>query len=479
MSEYATRAREQSASRQFRAAPFADATTTTARRPVPGTTGALAAALNATPAVQATLQLKRMLNARPADVRPSLKQLQRDFGAKTTAVAQRLAYSDMPYPNLAPRDLLTVTKSGAGTTGVYLAAEGRQLAVVVKFLDKGEAFRTAIGDKFMATGTGLDTPQSRVIPAGVDGNGNQEIKQALRAHATDERPNDRLKQDVADDTSDRSKSVLLMSPVANVSLKDLATGRAGERKDDEHGRLVTVLSDAQVARDFARIIVSDALLSNSDRFLKDADPARRSFDDAVNTSNIFLSGDLQRGVALDNLVEKAGARKSDTEKGAKGALSQQYTYMIRYVAQPTIAADIAKAVVKSCLFDAGEITDPTWDADHTTLMMPLAVIIRPAEQALARNLAAAIPEAITQVLETLHSTKKALREDYYQIGTSSGYTLESAKKLHGTRASQEVDYNQLRARAKMLKKLAKNYRDEGAAEKRGRKHLKHKRKKEK
>src|SRR6516225_4677828 len=54
----------------------------------------------------------------------SLRQLQRGLTARTAGVVQRLAYDDTPYPNLAPRaPQLTVNKSGAGQTGVYLAAE--------------------------------------------------------------------------------------------------------------------------------------------------------------------------------------------------------------------------------------------------------------------------------------------------------------------------------------------------------------------
>jgi hypothetical protein len=404
----------------------------------------------------------------------SLRQLQRGLTARTAGVVQRLAYDDTPYPNLAPRaPQLTVNKSGAGQTGVYLAAENGQLAVVVKFLGQQEAFRAALADKSMAAGTGLETPQSRVIPSGTPG--NAQIKRDLAGHATPQRPDDRLKREVANDTSDQQTSVLLMSPVAHVSLQDLAVGREGQRKDDEHARLLDLLRDPQIARDFAKIIVSDALLGNSDRFLKGAlssNKTRRFGDVPVNTSNIFVSGDLRRGVALDNDVSRAN------QKAVDEAFDESRTYWIRYVAQPTIGGDIAGAVVKSCLLDAGEITQETWDADYTRFNTPLASIIKPGEQALARNLATAIAEEITQIRKTLRSKKKTLRQDYYDIATSSGYALASPKKFTGTEASKVIDYNQLRARAKLLKALSKDREDETGAEKAARKHLKHKREKE-
>jgi hypothetical protein len=422
----------------------------------PGTPAHWAAVLNSSPRLQ------------------SLKQLQRGLGSRSVAVAQRLAYSDEPYPDLAPRDSLTVNKSGAGTTGVYLAAENGQLAVVVKFLSKEEAFRAALGDKYMARGTGLVTPESKVIPAGEEG--NRLIKEDLRAHATEDRPNDRLKREVADDTADPRGSVLLMSVVEHVSLKDLVKGRQGENLNLEHVRLTRVLSNEKIARDFAKIIVSDALLGNKDRFLKEPDTQARTFaGGAVNLSNIFVSGDLERGVALDNEVWNV------SEATPENAFEPLKTAPILYVAQPTFAADIAAAVVRTCLYEFGEITDATWNDDYTRLQTPLARLLIPTvRNTLADNLAAAIPQEIKEVVKRLRKKKNELRKEYYNLARSSGYEddLPSAKKFSGTRASQVADYNQLRARSKMLKKLAKNPQDENAAKEAAREHLQHKRDKE-
>lgn len=375
------------------------------------------------------------------------------------------------------RPTLQVHKSGSGTTGVYIASENGQ-AVVIKFLTADDALSAAVADKFMALGTGLVTPESRIIGAGQPG--NAAIKRDIAAHAALAPPvvNPRLVADAANDTRDPQHAVLVMTPVAQVSLRELAQGRspahgrtATQQKDEDHGRLAHLLRSAQIARDFARILVSDALLGNSDRFIKDALPAARVVDNPANISNIFVSPDLSRGVALDNSVERASEDQGPSgPTAADMMMNESRTYLIRYVATPGMAAQVAQAVVKACLVDAGELTPAAYPGTaYLGLTTSLATVFRMlnVEGILATNLAAAVPEEMTNVTSALRRAKNQLRAGYDAAAAGSGLATPN----------RVVNYNALRARAKFLK-ARRAGKSEAQAQSAAAKHLTHKRRKD-
>lgn len=380
---------------------------------------------------------------------------------RSSAVIQALAIDDQPHPNLMSRAGLTLTKSGAGQTGVYFAQEAGE-RIVLKFLPSHEAFKVKAADTFVSEGTDLRTAGSRILtPASP---ANVAVRAAVRAHQGLMPPqvNQRLKDDVVADTSGAGTAVLLMEHVEQVSLQELAVGRPGHQQDDEHARLMAKLSNAAVARGFAQLLVIDALLGNADRFIKDAAPAQRVVDMPANISNIFVSLAGSSVVALDNAIERAAfVDDADT------AMGQNRTYLVRYLAAPNIAAQVAQVVVKACLIEAGELLPANFPGNaYLALNTPLAGAMHMwhVEQAFAANLAGALATEIPNVLARLRANRKSLRKGYLDAAADAGVA----------NPQQQADYDQLRARAKMLGKL-REVGNEAEAQEAASEHLTHKR----
>ncbi len=370
------------------------------------------------------------------------------------AIIQRLAYDDAPYPNLTPTPQLTMTKSGTGQDGVYLANDpaGR---VVIKFMDQEGAFRRQVANKFMQTGTALATPNSRVIAAGQPG--NAQIKAAVLAHSQLDLPvtapnllrvvNPRLKADAPNDTANANTAVVVMENVPQVSLREMA------RTPAQFNNLVTVLLTPGVVEGFAKIIVADAILGNSDRFMKDMMPANPVVDGPANVSNIFVSPDYQRAVALDNDTDRAQTF-TDAQKANLGQSLHLRTYLSRALTNPTIATQLAESVVSACLMDAGELAvgqvvpnlSDNGVGPLSTLMHNYNV-----RNGFATLLGAALTRQAAAVTDNMRNNRDTLRADHAEAGTQAGYTPAQAKAT--------IDYNQLRARAKYVEKLAEGKSD--------------------
>ena len=378
----------------------------------------------------------------------------------TNAVIQRLAYNDAPYPDLTPTPTMTMVKSGTGQDGVYLVNDptGR---VVVKFMDQEGAYRTQVANKFMQTGTALATPNSRVIASGQPG--NAQIKAAVLQHSQLDLPvtappllravNPRLKADAPNDTADAGTAVVVMENVPQTSLREMA------RTPTEYNRLVTVLLTPAVVEGFAKIIIADAILGNSDRFMKDMMPGNPIVDVPANVSNIFVSPDYQRAVALDNDTDRAQTF-TDAQKANLGQSLHARTYLSRALTNPTIATQLAEAVVSACLMDAGELAVgqvvPNL-SDHGVGALSTLMHNYNVRNGFALLLGAALQRQAAEVTATMRAHKDTLRASHAEAGAQAGYTPAQARA--------QIDYNQLRARAKYVEILAKGKNDANALNK--------------
>jgi hypothetical protein len=407
---------------------------------------------------------------------PAAEARPREPGMRTASnantVIQRLAYNDAPYPDLTPTPTMAMVKSGTGQDGVYLVNDptGR---VVVKFMDQEGAYRTQVANKFMQTGTALATPNSRVIAPGQPG--NAQIKTAVLQHSQLDLPatapallravNPRLKADAPVDTADPATAVVVMENVPQTSLREMA------RTPAEFNHLVTVLLTPAVVEGFAKIIVADAILGNSDRFMKDMMPGNPIVDVPANVSNIFVSPDYQRAVALDNDTDRAQTF-TDAQKANLGQSLHARTYLSRALTNPTIATQLAEAVVSACLMDAGELAVGQVVPNLSDQGVgPLSTLMHNynVRNGFALLLGVALQRQAAEVTDTMRTHKNTLRAAHTEAGAQAGYTQAQARA--------QIDYNQLRARAKYVEILAKGKSDAKALNK-ARKQLIHKEEKD-
>ncbi len=390
--------------------------------------------------------------------------------AGIAGIIQRLAYNDLPYPDVSPTPNRTMSKSGTGADGVYFASDptGR---VVLKFLDAEGAFRTQVANKFMEIGTGLVAPNSRVIASGQPG--NAQIKAAVFQHSQLDLPvtapalmrnvNPRLKTDALADTSDPATAVVVMDNIQQMSLREMA------RTPGEHNHLVTLLLTPNVVEGFAKIIVADAILGNSDRFMKDMMPANPVVDVPANISNIFVSPDFQNAIALDNDTDRAQTF-TDAQKGNLDQSLRNRTYLSRAMDNPLIATQLAEAVVCACMMDAGELAvgqvTPNLSA---TGMGPLSNLMHNynVRNGFAALLGPAIRRQMKVVTDQMQENREQLRAAHAEAGAAAGFN----------NPNERIDYNQLRARAKYVEMLGDGKNDIQAVEK-ARKQLLHKEKKD-
>ena len=394
------------------------------------------------------------------------------------SLIQRLRWDDDPL-DLTPTPNRTATKSAGGAAaGVYFVTEGGE-TVVVKFLDGQEALRSQAGNRFMAEGVGpnVQTPQSRVFaPASAQA---QAVKDAIVAHSQLDLPgtaphlirvvNPRLKTDFQGDTAP-GKAVMIMSPVQQTSLRQMAQAPA------QHGQLVALLTRASVIDGFAKIIVADAVLGNSDRFMKDMMPTNPIVDSPANISNVFVNPAFTQAVALDNEVDRSPALTQQEMENNPAALVARRNYLSNALMNRTIGWQIAEAVVCAILMDVGELDDgqpivPGLSRSHLGAVPPRQLTETMAAnnvvETMGEMLTTALKHQLPEVLGNMRRARGRLRGEFEQAEQGAGLEVTT------TTAS----YNMLRGRAKYLAKLAKG-KSQVAAAQAALKHIAHKQRKD-
>jgi hypothetical protein len=408
---------------------------------------------------------------------------------------QRLSMHDMPWPDVSPAPNRTMKKSDGGQGGVYFVDEGNE-SVVIKLDEPQKAFGAQVSNQFTAISTGLQTSDFRIFAPG--SGGEQAIKNEIVAHTTtDQRPdlgnrpvNGRLLADGAMDAADDSTAVILMEKIQNVSLDDMAKDPA------MHNDLITALTNPSVVNGMAKLIVSDAIMGNADRFMKDMDPESATVGMPANISNIFLSPDFQNVIAMDN----ESLRSGNFNHGAKNPEAEFKKKMgnVRALLNPAFCTDIAEMVICAVLFTTGDMQAPQGgvNADlprdfHLNFIPPTGklgalhhkIVQGKVRDRMAAILASALPGAVETVVKTMRQQNKALRSSYKSALADASDGANGFKNAAGKlRAGKEtVDYNVLRSRAKFLN-VARKEKDSAKAETKGisaaLKHLKHKEKKE-
>lgn len=416
-------------------------------------------------------------------------QVQRTMAQRN--MVQRLSMNDQPFPNLAPTATLRMRKSSGGSGGVYFADDGAE-SVVVKLDEPQKAFGAQVANKFTAIGTGLRTSNFRILAPGSQG--NNAIKGDILSHTTTNTRGDlgnrpveaRLAADGPTDAADADTAVVLMEKMPNVSLDEMA------KDPTQYDNIVSVLTNPQVVKGFAKLIIADALMGNGDRFMKDMAPESAVPDIPANITNIFLSPDLQNVLAMDNEAFKSGQLDHGAQDAGKAFKGKMAT--VRALLNPDICNQLAEVVVCAMLYTQGDVLPPNDGTVppnyHLTYVPPtgkLGPLHHKMIQGQVRNRMAAIlavelPLAVETITKSMRKQNKTLRGAFNEsLSAASGGTGTFKKGQKQVAGKKSVDYNVLRSRAKFLR-VAKKERDSSIAETKGMaaalKHLKHKEKKE-
>jgi hypothetical protein len=254
----------------------------------------------------------------------------------------------------------------------------------------------------------------------------------------------RLKAEAAQDTTP-GKVIMSMSPVQQTSLREMAQAPA------QHPQLIAVLTRASVVEGFAKIIVADAVLGNSDRFMKDVMPANPVVDVPANISNVFVNPAFTAAVALDNETDRSMALTDAEKQNNPGQIMERRNYLSNALMNPTIGQQLAESIVCACLMDAGELgPGPITPGrslinvgQHPPLPLTEAMAAGNVVATLGAMMTAALTRQIPLVLGSMRTNRGAMRGDFQAAEQGSGLAV--------TRTT--TSYDMLRGRAKYLKAL--------------------------